>query len=193
VRLPSAALLLLPLLASACAHPPKFVKTTPFLRVIYRPSTTPYLGSKMFSFEIKRTWQGPEEKTDAARYRSKDGRAHITVLFVRQGAPEWKPPEEVRRKMKESGAVEDSHMLYAVEVSSRPAERASYTTYVYDSEYLLGQKYEVRYSDAILVPDPEGFFMVSLECPKQDYRRHLRDFEAVLRSLSLRVPRVIEE
>ena len=187
------ALSLVALLFCACANPPKFVKASPFLRFLNRPPTTPYLDSKMFSFDIKRGWKGPEEKTDAVRYRSPDENARITVLFMRKGAPEWKPVEEVRRKLKESGSVEDTHLLYAVEVSSRPAERARYTTYVYDSEHLLGQKVEVRTTDAILVPDPEGFFLLTLESPRRDYSSHLPIFEAVLRSLSLRVPRVVEE
>jgi hypothetical protein len=188
---------LLPLALALCAlsgaNPPRFVKRTPVLRLLYHPRMIPYLDSPMFSFEIHRSWQGPESIPGGARYLSKDGRAKISVVFYAEGSPQWKPPEDLRRAMRESGAVEDRHILVQVQISSRAAERAGYTTYLYDPHYLLGAKYEVLFTDVVLIPDPEGVFLAKLETRKTDYPRQLPYFLDVLHSLSLRVPKQRED
>ncbi|MBI5243509.1 MAG: hypothetical protein HY922_07465 [Elusimicrobia bacterium] len=176
-----------------CANPPRFVKKTPALRLLYRPRTTPFLGSPMFTFDIRRTWLGPKEIPGGARYLSRDRRSAISVAFHAQGSKEWKPPEEFRRTMRESGSVEDRHILISVEISSRPAQRAGFTTYSYDPEYLLGVKFDVLFTDIVLVPDPEGIFVAKLETPKPHYPHYLQDFLDVLHSLSLRTPKQMQE
>ena len=181
--------LALALCALACANPPRFVKRTPVLRLLYRPRMIPYLDSPMFNFEIHRSWQGPESIPGGARYVSKNGRAKISVVFYAEGSREWKPPEQIRRFMRESGAVEDRHILVQVQVSSRTADRAGFTTYLYDPKYLLGEKYEVIFTDMVMIPDPEGVFLAKLESRKLDYPDQLPYFLEVLHSLSLRVPK----
>ncbi|MFA6092859.1 MAG: hypothetical protein WCU88_05600 [Elusimicrobiota bacterium] len=188
----------LPLLAAAflvfaCANPPRFVKTTPILRWMHRPRMQPYIDNPIFSFDIHRSWKGPGEVHGVAHYVSKDGRAFIEAAFLNEGQKGYRPPADVRRDMAAWGAVEDSHLVSDVFVSSMPAYRVGFTTYVYDSQELLGASYEVRYTDFILVPDPEGILLLRLECPKAEYRRTRRYFEEVLKGFIIRVLKTKEE
>lgn len=185
--------LALALCALACANPPRFVKRTPVLRLLYHPRMIPYLDNPLFSFEIHRSWRGPEQLPGGTGYRSGNGAALISVVFYAEGSKEWKPPDEFRRFMRESGAVEDRNILISVQISSRPAERAGFTTYLYDPNYLLGSKVEVRFTDIVLIPYPEGVFIAKLETPKPQYPRHLPYFLEVLHSLTLQVPKASED
>lgn len=174
-------------LPCACSWAPRFVRKTPVLRLLYRPSILPYLDDPMFSLEVRRGWKGPEKIPGGVRYEA-GGRASISVAFHASGTEGWKPPEEFRRRMKESGSVEDSHILQEVVLSSRPACRIGYTTYLYDREVLLGERVDIRYTDLVMVPDPEGIFTAKLESAKADYPVYRRDFENLLENLTLRQP-----
>ncbi|MFA6028775.1 MAG: hypothetical protein WC969_02850 [Elusimicrobiota bacterium] len=170
----------------ACANPPNFVKKTPVLRTLYRPPFKPYLDSPVFSFEIRRSWTGPEPVAGGTRYRSKDGASTIEVAFHAENAKGWRPVAELRRDMAAWGSVEDTHTVVPVRVSTASAYRVAFTSYEYDPEYLLGASSRVTFTDFVLVPDPEGIIVARLRVPKGDYERHLRTFNELLRSMVIR-------
>ncbi len=182
-------LLLASLVLCACASPPRFVRKTPVLRLLYRPSTRPYLDDPMFSFDVRRGWKGPEKIPGGVRYEA-GGRAVISVAFLARGTEGWRPPEEFLRRLKEAGSVEDSHIPREVVISSRPASRIGYTTYFYDREVLLGERVDIRYTDIVMVPDAEGIFTAKLETLKADHPVYRRDFDDLLANWTLRAPQV---
>ncbi|MEK7744785.1 MAG: hypothetical protein AAB578_10405, partial [Elusimicrobiota bacterium] len=169
------------------------LRKIPLLRRLYRPRTTPYWDDPMFSFSISRHWKGPEKITHGVRYVKQGGDAAITVAYYPEGAEGWMPPVQYRQSMREAGTVEDRHILQEMSISSRSASRIGYTSYLYDKEYLLGQKVDIRYTDWIMAEDPGGEFLIKLSCPAKDYETHRPDFEDLLSTLVLRQPLIKTE
>lgn len=179
---------LLPLLlASACANPPKFVKKNAVLRALfYSPWGQPYVTSPNFTFVIRRSWKGPVEIPDGVRYVEKRKRASISIAYHPQGTPNWTEPEVFKRRMREQGSVEDRHVLDEIIISTRPASRVFFTTYEYDSEYLIGEKMDVLYTELILIPDPEGIYVIRFESLRSRFGRYRKGvFRPFLKSLTL--------
>ncbi|MEK9144209.1 MAG: hypothetical protein AAB339_01210, partial [Elusimicrobiota bacterium] len=117
----------------------------------------------------------------------------ITVAYYPEGAEGWMPTAQYRQHMREAGTVEDRHILQEVDISSRSAVRIGYTSYLYDKEYLLGQKVDIRYTDWLMAEDPGGVFVIQLSCPAKDYESHRADFEDLLSSLVFRQPLIKPE
>ncbi|MBI4424390.1 MAG: hypothetical protein HY554_11710 [Elusimicrobia bacterium] len=170
-------------LFSGCARMPYFKRWAkkPYL---------PYLESKLFSFEHPRAWQ-PVRLPDGAEVRDPDGGAVFSVEFLPLAHPAYKPPKEYRRDMAAWGAIEDKHLVYEIELSSRPAYRVLFTTYEYDARYLLGEKVRVESAELTLVPDERGLFLVKYRAPRGEFdaARNRAQYARFLENLVLSAPK----
>lgn len=175
-------------LPAACSRP-RFIRKVPGLRVFYRPWASPYLEHPRFSFEIKRSWKGPEPAVGGPIFTEPKGRAAVSVAFHAQGEPGYKPPTAYRQHMREQGAVHDSHILTELLISSRTASRAVYTSYRYHPEYLLGEQVQTRMTDHIMIPDEEGIYVVRYEADRRHFFRFHHVLERMLKTLVLLEPR----
>jgi len=128
----------------------------------------PYLGHPRFSFEYPRLWKAQSIPGGVSLLEPK-GRAEISIAYHSQGTPEYKPPELYRQYMAAWGAVEDSHQVSEVSVSSHTAFMARFTSYQYDPEYLLGEKVKVLLVEVLMVPEPEGMYVVRYQARKDDF------------------------
>jgi len=178
--------------AAACSHPPRFVKRTPVLRLLYVPRTVPCLDHPKFSFELHRRWKGPKEHEGGRLYLRPGADASLWISFVPKGSPGYKEPLALRQYMTTQGTTEDGHVLSAVEVSSRTASRVRFTTYRYDPEYMLGAKADISYTELTMMEDPDGVYLIRLHAPKDRFDRIYPDYEEFLKSLTLAAPRKIE-
>jgi hypothetical protein len=185
--------LLLLALGLSCANPPQLVKRTPGLRLLYRPGVMPYLGNQKFSFDMDTHWKGPESVEGGVRYTSEKGEGTITIVHLPKDSPLWKDPKDIRQYLTTQGSTEDSHVLTGLIISSRTAARASYTTYRYDPEYLLGTRAQAFYDEVVLIEDRDGLFLIRLHATKPAFRRLHKAYAAFLKSLILAAPAVEEQ
>jgi hypothetical protein len=175
--------------AVGCANPPRFVKRTPVLRLIYRPWGKPFLDHPQFSFYVKRDWDGPETIDSGVRFREPKRRAWVSVQFLMPTSPDYRRPNEFRQYMREQGTIGDAHVLSEVEVSSRTASVARFTTYNYSPEFLLGEKVDVLYTEMIMVPDPAGLYLLKYEAQKDRFFKYYRVQKELLRTMTLATPK----
>lgn len=174
--------------ASGCANPPRFVKRTPVLRLLYRPWSKPFLDHPQFSFYIKRDWKGPDSVDGGVRFVDPKDRAWISIRFLLPNAEDYKTPNRYRQYMREQGAVEDSHVLRTVQISSRTASIARFTTYNYAPEFLLGESVKVLYTEMTMIPDPAGVYILRYEAPKKYFFKFHRVHRELMQSLTLATP-----
>lgn len=170
---------------AACASPPRWVRRTPVLRLLYRPWGQLYLENPKFSFEVKRDWKGPEAADGGVRFRAPRGSARITVSYILEGAPGWRERKAWRAWMRQQGSIEDSHVVDTVTVSSRPAVHVVFTEHEYDPEVLLGARSDVRMTELAVLPDEQGAFFIKYDGLKEDFLRHRALFRRFLDSLTL--------
>lgn len=168
-----------------CASPPRWVRRTPVLRLLYRPWGAPYLENPKFTFEFKRDWKGPEPAEGGVRFRAPGGTARMTVSYFLEGAPGWRERKSWPSWMRQQGSTEDSHIVDAVEVSSRPAHHVVFTDHVYDPEYLLGARSAVRRTELAVIPDEQGVFVVRYEGLLGDFNHHRASFYRMLQSMTM--------
>ena len=169
----------------ACTHPPRWVRRTPVLKLLYRPWGQPYLENPKFSFEIKRDWKGPESAEGGVRFRAPASTARVTVSYFLEGAPGWRDKKAWGPWMRQQGSTADRHIVDSVEVSSRPAAHVVFTEHEYDPEYLLGARSSVRRIELSVINDEQGVFVVRYEGLLDDALRHRATFLRFLDSLAL--------
>ncbi|TBR25816.1 hypothetical protein EPO15_01440 [bacterium] len=170
---------------AACASPPRWVRRTPVLRMLYRPWGLPYLENPKFSFEYKRDWKGPEPAEGGVRFRAPGGTARMTVSYFLEGAPGWREKKAWGPWMRQQGTTGDRHLVDTVEVSSRPASHVIYTEHEYDPEYLLGAKSSVSRIELAVLPDEQGVFVIRYEGLAADFAKHRKTFLRILASVTL--------
>lgn len=174
---------------AGCANPPRFVKRTPGLRLLYRPWSKPFLDHPQFSFYIKSDWEGPQSVDGGVRFVDPRGRAWISVVFLMPNMEGYKPLSDYRQYMREQGTIGDSHVLSEIQISSRTASVARFTTYDYSPEFLLGEVVNVLYTELVLVPDPAGIYVIRYEAPKESFFRFYRVQASMLQTMTLATPR----
>jgi len=180
-------------LFSGCANPPRFVKRTPVLRLLYRPWSKPFLDHPQFSFYIKRDWNGPISINGGVRYFEPKKRAWITVQFLMSNMEGYKSPNRYRKFMREQGTIGDSHILDTIEISSRTADVARFTTYDYAPEYMLGESYKVLMTEMTMIPDPAGVYVLRYEAPRRYFSKFYKVQKEFINSLAVASPREEEE
>lgn len=168
---------------SACAH-------IPFFRRWARKPYIPYEANPRFSFEYPRGWSAGVAIPGGIEFRDPKGRAAFSAAFYARGSKEYKPPELYRQYMSGWGAVEDAHRAYKVVVSSRTGYQVQFTTYDYDPEYLLGERYRVWFTEATMLPEADGLFVLRYHAPRSEFwkNRHRRHYLHFLKSLALTTP-----
>lgn len=140
--------------------------------------------SERFYFELPRGWKPPVTAPGGATLIDGEGRAGATVAFHQEGSADWSPADEVRRRLRSQGSVEDPPDLETVTLSGRFAIRRRWTTHRYKGK-LLGTKEEVLYSETLLVPDPEGIYLISFRAAKAEFKARRAGFSELLKSLRL--------
>jgi hypothetical protein len=170
---------------SGCAHPPGFVRRSKSLmKTFYRPGTQDFLDNPDFSFQIDADWKGPEtNKLGAVRYSEPKGRASFDMIYIKEGSSGWIEPVKYLQKMRETGAVEDAHLLEPLKIGNREGHRVVYTTYQYDPNYRVGEKFEVFQTEEIMAQDPEGYFVMRYKAEKKHFLRCRKALNDVLSSI----------
>lgn len=171
-----------------CRNPPRFVKRTRVLRLLYRPWSRPFLDHPQFSFYIKSSWKGPFSLPGGVRYTDPKKRAWITVQFIMPNMKGYKRPNKYRQHMREQGTVGDSHVLRTVEISSRTASVARFTTFNYSPEFLLGESVKILQTEVTMVPDQAGIYIMRYEAPKRNFFRFYKVQQEFMKSLVLASP-----
>ncbi len=171
-----------------CRNPPRFVKRNPVLRVLYRPYGKPFLDHPQFSFYIKRNWEGPQSLTGGVRFAEPRERAWITIQFLMSNMEGYRTAGNFRQHMREQGTVGDSHVLREIEISSRTASAARFTTYNYSPEFLLGESVKILKTEMTMVPDQAGVYIIRYEAPAGNFHRFYGVHEKFIESLILATP-----
>lgn len=118
-----------------------------------------------------------------------DGRSAATAAFHPIGSPEWDEPDDYRRRLRSHGSVEDPATLETVTLSGRFGTRRRWTTHRYKGSWKrLGEKDEVLYNEAILIPDPGGIYVLSFKALKTEFPARRAGFAELLKSVRLPKP-----
>lgn len=143
--------------------------------------------SERFYFELPKGWKAPVAAPGGATLVDGEGRSGATVAFYPEGSAEWSPPEDFRRRLRSQGSIEDSLELETVTLAGRFATRRRWTTYRYKGK-LLGTKKEVLYSETLLIPDPDGVYLISFRAMKAEFKARRAGFAELLKSIRLPKP-----
>jgi len=144
----------------------------------------PFSGAR-YSFQTPVGWEGPELLPEGMRYVEPKGEAFISISFHEWGSPEYKDPPEFRRWMRQLGSIEDAHALDTVKVSGRFASRVRTTTYYYTPAKLLGQELRIFTAEMIMVPDPQGAYVIRYQAAKDAFQKHRAAYISFLATLIL--------
>lgn len=173
-------------LACGCATAPRFVRRTPMLRrLFFRPAVKPYLASQRYLFFYPRGWREPEPIKNGVAVAAPKGRARIGLQYFSKDELGFVPPVKFRQWLREQGEVDDSHLLDELLVSSRAAVRARFHATEYETGALLGSRSESRYSEVLMIDDPDGYFVARFDAPRDRARRYLPAFAGLLDTLML--------
>lgn len=156
-------------------------KARPARRVRRVPKRAP---ADRYTFISPPGWTGPEKLPAGVRFREPTGLGLITISFHETGSEHWDEPVELRRRMRELGATDDSHALDTVMISGRFASRARFTTYHYTGSE-LGERSAAFYTEMLMIPDPDGVYMIHYRAFAGDFRRLRSVYISFLKSLKL--------
>lgn len=141
-------------------------------------------------FELPSGWKAPVEAPGGALALDGDGLGAASLAFHPEGSERWSEPADVRRRLRSNGSIEDGGLLQTVTLSGRYGTRRRWTTHRYKGKWSrLGAAEEVVYTETILVPDPEGIYLLSFQAPKKEFDRRRAGFAELLRSVRLPKPR----
>jgi hypothetical protein len=141
--------------------------------------------NKRYSFKVPRGWRGPLIVDGGMRYASPGGTAFFSIAFHKKGSPGYKTPTAHRRWMRAQGSIVDPLLLDPIKVSGRYGSRVRFTTPVTGGEELFGEHQSLIYTEQILVPDPEGIYILQYSARKNTFERHRLRYMAFLRTLKL--------
>ena len=143
-----------------------------------------------FSFEPAQGWNGPIEVPGGIEFRSASTKASMAVSFIPAKGSSVGDEASLRRRLASLGSVEDTVLVETIEFCGRKAFRARYTTNYYDSEYRLGEREHVLYSEATAVQFDDGVYIVRFQAPKAEFNggRYKALRGRFLRSVSLGAP-----
>jgi len=78
--------------------------------------------------------------------------------------------------------------LRTVEISSRTASVARFTTFNYSPEFLLGESVKILQTEVTMVPDQAGIYIMRYEAPKRNFFRFYKVQQEFMKSLVLASP-----
>ncbi|MBI3298807.1 MAG: hypothetical protein HYZ75_11620 [Elusimicrobia bacterium] len=147
-----------------------------------------YLSDRLY-FELPRGWKAPVTAPGGATIVDGAGRSAATAAYHPEGSPAYDDPEAYRARLRSQGSIEDSAHLETVTLSGRFGTRRRWTTHRYKgSWHKLGEKEEVLYTEAILIPDPKGIYIFSFKALKTEFSARRAGFAELLRSVRLPRP-----
>ncbi len=151
----------------------------------WRRRPMPRLRTDRFSYIDTLGWK-PGRGLGAAWYwRQPRDRAQIAVIFFSTADAGFRPASDYLDAMRAAGSGGDDHMLFDLTVSSRAAMAVRYTSRLYPKQDLPGGRARVIKTETILVPDPEGYYVVRLRAPAAYFSRYLPAFARFVRYLVL--------
>jgi hypothetical protein len=149
----------------------------------------PKLGEgKAFKYIETLDWGEPKPAPGGLRWREKKDRAEIVVSYLKPGMEGFRPREKYLEEMRAAGSPEDSHTLEAVVISSRTAQVARYTTYVYPEGRLLGTAPEVFATETMLVPAAEGYYILRYRAKRDSFSEYYEEFRRFVHYIEYDVP-----
>lgn len=116
-------------------------------------------------------WGSPRRVRGGLEWRQPQGQAAIGLVWYTQDMKEYKSPEEHLRVLRSAGSPEDDHKVEEVVFCSRPAYEARYTTYYYPEGTLVGSISKVYVTETLLVPEPEGVFLLHFRAEKKHFAK----------------------
>lgn len=169
------------------------LQQTPIIGRLFRhkPTYYHYLDNPWFTCEYPRKWGDGTRIPGGVEFREPENRARFSIAYIPRDDPEYRDPDRYRRDMAAWGSVEDAHRVLETQVSSRTAYAVQFTNYEYDPEYLLGQKVDVRYVEAIMVPLESGMYVLRYQADKNKFwaKKFRKPYEYFLQNLILIEPK----
>lgn len=159
----------------------------------FQPGYEAEMRSPLYGMRVPRAWKGPEALPDGVKLTEPRGSTYFTVRFLNRGSPEYQEPATFRSAMHQKGGIEDSHVSEIVKVGGRFASRVRFTTHYYTGKKFLGEKDTVYYTELIMVPDPDGLYLVEYRSLKKEFDAHRPDYLRALRSLAFPNKKVTPE
>lgn len=118
-------------------------------------------------------WGKPRKVPGGLLWKASRDRARVDVRFLQADATGYVPADLFLRQLREAGSPEDEHALFNVELASRTARAARFTTYRYPQAALTGSELKVFVTETLCVVDKDGYYLVRLEAPRAEFfRRH---------------------
>lgn len=154
---------------------------------VFRKRVVAPLTAQRFSYIDTLKWGAPERIPGGLQWRRPKSKARIFVSYVDEAAgghPRQKALDELRL----AGETSDEHVLYEVFIDSHPGRAARYTSFVYPPDKLVGVQPEVFSTQAMIVFDKTGYYVLLYRAPRAEFERFLPAFTAFVRHLSLRPP-----
>lgn len=114
-------------------------------------------------------WGAPRKIAGGLEWREKKDRARLAMTFLTPGTKGYKSSDEYKRTLRDAGSTEDSHRLEEIPFSGRKAYQARFTTYVYPEGTLVGSLSQVFVTEVIMVPEPDGIFLLIYRAQRKDF------------------------
>lgn len=162
----------------------------PITTGLIRKKKVPPKRAHRFSYMETLDWGAPEEIPGGLQWREPKGRARVAVTFVSYSS---RTLEVQLDKLKLAGSPEDDHTLYDVRVGSMPAKAVRFTSYAYGKDALVGDQESVHVTEALVVPQREGYYMLLYRAGKGDFERWRREFADFVQRLKFLGPPSQEE
>ncbi|PCI36836.1 MAG: hypothetical protein COB53_08355, partial [Elusimicrobia bacterium] len=142
-------------------------------------------SGRFFTFKTLPDWKGPLAVDAGVKYVPPKGDASFTVRFIPRNHRLYLKPSEYRRRLRERGEIDNSHILDTIKIGQRLGSRTRYTTHVYGGEYLFGKRRGRRYNEVILVPVKVGVFLIHYEANYESFDKFRSGYLVMLKSLTL--------
>ncbi|MBI5210982.1 MAG: hypothetical protein HY927_13515 [Elusimicrobia bacterium] len=143
-------------------------------------------GNGKFTYVDVLRW-GPSVRVKGGlEWREPKGHARIAAVFQTRGMEGFVPAPEQLRQLRTVGSPEDSHRVDNVKFCSRPGYKVRYTTYYYPQGTMVGSLVKVYVTQTLMVPEPEGVFLLHYRAEKEHFERFYPLFDRFQRMLVLR-------
>lgn len=119
-----------------------------------------------FSYIDTLEWGQARAIDGGLEWREPKSRARVAVAFVSYSS---RTLERQLEALRLAGSAEDDHVLYDVRVGSLPAHAARFTTYSYGTQKLVGAETKVHVTEALVVPDRDGYYLIVYRARKEDF------------------------
>ncbi len=146
------------------------------------------VGQGAFKYIETLGWGQPKAAPGGLRWSEPKGRAEVLVAYMQPDVPGYKPRDRYLDDMRAAGSPEDTHVLTEIMISSRPAQVATYTTYLYGEAALPGSEVRVFKTETLLVPAADGYYILRYRALRASFDAFYQPFRRFAQYVEYEAP-----